>query len=502
MTESPGPTDEGPTVRVAVGGPDAEIDGPDHGGTLLETARQRSDRTEVVETGLTGAAGGPHVFVSVGGRTALHGAVTDATVTRIVDACERGDLPEGGVVATAEDGEVPWPSAGPLSAGCRRVLDGFGWHPPDAVADPVAPRVREDPEAALATARKVGFRGRGRADVTADEAVADAWERARSADGEAVVVVHANDADPAARADRLCCAAAPGRVADAADAVAEIVGAEDVVAFAPASDGTLRDRLAAVDGWEIATAEGSFRVGEPTMALEALEGADRVEARRRPPGPEEWGLYGRPTLVHTPRTLLGLAELWRDPGAFDAGAVDPGTRLVSVGGDVPEPAVVEVPTDASLSVALGAVKTPESPRFVVGGRFGGLTRSLDVPASGPALAAAGLGTEGVLEALDSERCVVAAVGERAAFAREENCGRCVPCREGSKQLHEALRAVYDGSFEADEIRELSRVMATTSLCDFGETAARPVRTALAEFESEFRAHAEGRCPAGACEGLT
>jgi NADH-quinone oxidoreductase subunit F len=489
MTEPPS------TVRVAVG--------DDRGAGVLAAARDRAERTRVLEGGPTGAAGGPYVHVSVDGRTAVHGAVTPATVEHLVAAVEAGRLPERDAEAVGDDGATPRPEDGPLSVGVRRVLEGCGWHEPDAVPAAVAPDVEADPDAALTTVERVGLRGRGRADVAADEPVADAWKRTREADGDPVLVVHANDADPEAAADRLLCAAAAGRVRDAASAVAAVVGADDVVALAPQDDALVADRLDAVGGWQVATAPGEFRLGEPTMALESLEGNDRIEARRRPPGPEEWGLYGRPTLVHTPRTLLQAAELWRAPERFDAEAADPGTRLVTVGGDVTEPATVELPTRAPLSRALGAVEGPDASdaRFVVGGRFGGLARSLDVPASAPALSASGLGTEGVLEVLAPGRCVVATVGERAAFAREENCGRCVPCREGSKQLHELLRAVYDGAFDAGEVRELGRVVATTSLCAFGEAAARPVRTALEEFEGEFRAHAEGRCPAGACGGL-
>jgi NADH-quinone oxidoreductase subunit F len=486
---------DSPTVRIAVG------DATGRAADVLAAARAAADRTRILEAGPTGASGGPHAYATVDGRTARYDAVTETTIERVVAACEENRLLTGEVEAVTDGERPPSSEGGAFAVGVRRVLDGFGWHAPEAVPAPIAPSVKDAPDEALATVERVGLRGRGRADVAADEPVADYWRRARTADGDPVVVVHANDADPETDADRLCGASAAGRVWDAASAVASIVGAEDVVAFVPAEDDSLAERLESVGEWHLARGEASFRVGEPTMALEALEGNDRIEARRRPPGPEEWGLYGRPTVVHTPRTLLQLAELWRAPDAFDADAADPGTRLVTVGGDVSEPATVELPTDAALSRALGAVETPKAARYAVGGRFGGLTRNLDTPASAPAMTAAGLGTEGAVEVLSTERCIVATVGERAAFAREENCGRCVPCREGSKQLHESLRAVYDGAFDAGDIRELARTMRTTSLCAFGERAARPVKTALSEFESEFRAHAKGRCPAGACGGM-
>ncbi|MFC6767622.1 NADH-ubiquinone oxidoreductase-F iron-sulfur binding region domain-containing protein, partial [Natrinema soli] len=93
---------------------------------------------------------------------------------------------------------------------------------------------------------------------------------------------------------------------------------------------------------------------------------------------------------------------------------------------------------------------------------------------------------------------VAAAGERARFAATENSGRCVPGREGTKQLTELLRELYTGSFRSDDIRELGRVMTRSSNCQIGAHAPRPVITAMDEFEPEFRAHADGRCPSGTC----
>lgn len=103
-----------------------------------------------------------------------------------------------------------------------------------------------------------------------------------------------------------------------------------------------------------------------------------------------------------------------------------------------------------------------------------------------------------MELLAEGRCVVASAGERARFAAAENSGRCVPGREGTTQLTELVRAVYDGRMKTDKIRELGRVMRRTSNCLVGAHAPRPVTTALDEFEPEFRAHADGHCPSGTC----
>ena len=100
--------------------------------------------------------------------------------------------------------------------------------------------------------------------------------------------------------------------------------------------------------------------------------------------------------------------------------------------------------------------------------------------------------------LADDRCVLEFVGRRAQFAAAENCGRCVPCREGTTQLAALLRDIYDGAYDPDDIEELIRVIEGSSICTFGVEAGRPTRTAIAEFESELQAHADGHCPANSC----
>jgi NADH-quinone oxidoreductase subunit F len=188
-------------------------------------------------------------------------------------------------------------------------------------------------------------------------------------------------------------------------------------------------------------------------------------------------------------------------GDDDADAADPGTRLLTVAGDVVSPATVELGSGASLERIRDAVELTGTYKMAcVGGMFGGLVRDLDVAPTAQSLRAAGLGTDGTVELLDDSRCAVATAGQRARFAATENSGRCVPGREGTKQLTELLRDVYEGHLETDKIRELGRVMRRSSNCRLGAQAPRPVVSALDEFEPEFRAHVDGNCPSGACRG--
>jgi NADH-quinone oxidoreductase subunit F len=487
-----------PTVRVTV-----DSDG---GPAVLVAAREAAEGSAVREVGPTGiTALSPLVLATLGDSTAFHANCTPERAVAIVESLDAGDLPTEGAYAIVEHGtisDLPIPASGPLAVGGRRVLGRCGWAEPTA-APPE--EIADRPDEVFETVRKTGLLGRGRGDAAADAPVAEQWVRARETAGEPVVVVNGNEADPGAAMDRTLLEGAPAEVLDAALAVAAAVGEAvpvDVVVYLNEADELARERVAAAAAAlgaaiDVVVGPDLFIAGEPTMALEAMEGADRLEARLRPPGPAEYGLFGRPTVVHTPRTFAQGREAVLHGVGFDA--ADPGTRLVTVTGDVRAPATVEVPTGRPLSDALAAVGDPAFKMAGVGGRFGGLTRRLDVPASAPALAAAGLGTEGVVELFDDSRCAVAMAGHRARFAREENCGRCVPCREGSTQLHELLRDVYGGRYEDAKLRELCRVMGATSVCDFGRAAARPVLTAMDEFEAEFRAHADGRCPTGECE---
>lgn len=187
------------------------------------------------------------------------------------------------------------------------------------------------------------------------------------------------------------------------------------------------------------------------------------------------------------------------PERFDPDDADPGTRLFSIAGDVESPATVELPTGGSLAAVDEAITMDGRFKMAcIGGQFGGYTRSLDHSPSASGLSNADLGTEGVVELLDESTCAVASAGKRARVASEENCGRCFPCREGSKQAVDLLRNIYDGKYEGDMLRELTRTMKGASICHFGQAAGRSIGTAMNRFETEFEAHADGRCPSGTC----
>lgn len=435
--------------------------------------------------------------VTSGGRTALYADHTTEQLGEVISAClAESAVDAGGPLAVVDHGtdqrRFPLP---PSLAGRNAVLGGCGWRRPTSPGDheDAGGFADADPGDVLGVGETLA--GRGWTDVAQDEPVANQWRRALSADGDPVVIVNGHGT----RADRLLLESAPFEVLDGANALADALGATRVIVYIAGADERARRITEEAAGEfpdpeapiETVAGQDIYRAGEPTMAIEDIEGNHRLEARRRPPGPATFGLDGRPTPVHSPRTLAQLSVGLRE-GV-------PETRLVAVEGDVSAPAVVELGEEASLEDALGAVElTDDWKAASVGGQFGGVTDSLSIQPDHESLTAAGLGTDGVVNLLGEGRCVLEFIGKRAAFAADSNCGRCVPCREGTTQLAELLREIYDSEFDRAKIEELVAVMATTSLCEFGVAAARPARTALEAFEDEIEAHADGHCPAGRC----
>ncbi|WP_435101965.1 NADH-ubiquinone oxidoreductase-F iron-sulfur binding region domain-containing protein [Halarchaeum sp. P4] len=450
----------------------------------------------VVAVGSTGArALEPLLVATHDGESAFVTNASASDVEAAADALDDGGLPgdaDARVTHDAAPTSLPVPDLEGF-AGARSALARCGWIDP---ADPEAYDAAvgfsdADADAVLDAAE--GLHGRGWGDWSADEPVADLWAGVRERDDPAVVVVNAHG-NPG---DALLLESDPYAVLDGATAAARAVGADAVFVYASEGDeAAVASARTAADAGDfdvpVDVVEGPavYRAAEPTMAIEAIEGNHRLEARLRPPGPDVEGVYGDPTVVHTARTYAHLA------GALHEEASE--TRVVSVTGDVETATTLELAESETVAHAVEAAGVDAFTAACVGGKFGGLTTDLDVGIAPDALAEADLGTEGTVEVLGDERCPVAFVGQRANVASETNCGRCVPCREGSTQLTELLRDVYDGTYDEAGIEELSRVMESTSICAFGRHVPRTVRTAMREFDEAFEAHAAGDCPSGIC----
>ncbi|UPM44914.1 NADH-ubiquinone oxidoreductase-F iron-sulfur binding region domain-containing protein [Halocatena salina] len=455
----------------------------------------------VVAVGSTGlSALEPLVLATQNRQTAFYESCTPQRAADLADTLDNGELDIEDADAVIEHASTPTrlpiPDRSPLGVGTRTVLGRCGWLRPTCPNDYRASggfeTLTADGETVVGAARRVT--GRGWGDAMADTSVGDSWKRVIDADGDPAVVVNAHGTP----SDRLLLESLPFLPLEGALAAAQIVDASDVIIYLSEADNQAHERVtAAIENLpqtnaavHAVTGPDEYRAAEPTMALEAIEGSQRLEARLRPPQPDIEGIYGRPTLVHTPRTLAQIVHA-------TSGAAP--TRIVTIRGDVQHEATVELPADGSLATAREAVTVDGTFKCAcVGGQFGGLTPDLDIAPTPDALGAAGVGTEGVIDVLNEDQCLVAYIGEQSRFAQDENCGRCVPCREGTVQLTDLLREVYDGSFRPDAIEELLRVIESSSICAFGRDATRPVATGLDHFEDEFAVHAGGQCPTGTC----
>lgn len=454
------------------------------------------DDVPVVAVGSTGVrALEPLVVATHEGASAF---VTNADADAVVaaaDALGDGALPDG-ADARVEHDETPDTLPVPSLDGFtddRSVLARCGWTDPRDADDYASTVGFSDADADAVLDAAEGLCGRGWGDWCADEPYADLWAGVRERDGPTSVVVNAHG-NPG---DALLLESDPYAVLDGASAAVRAVDADYLYLYASEADAAAleraRDAAEARDYGvpvEVVAGPDAYRAAEPTMAIEAIEGNHRLEARLRPPGPEVEGVYGNPTIVHTARTYARLAGVLRDEA--------PETRVVSVTGDVDATTTVELVETDTVASATAAAGVEDFTAACVGGKFGGITTDLDVGLAPDALHEADLGTEGTVEILGEDRCPVAFVGQRANVAAETNCGRCVPCREGTTQLTEKLRDVYDGTYDEGGMTELMGVMESTSICAFGRDVPRTVRTAMREFDDAFEAHAAGDCPSGTC----
>jgi len=491
MTEST--FGRGLVIRVA--------DTESRGDELASLTDEDVTACEVGPTGLSALE--PLVMATESGETAYYTQCDETRIETVVSRVgETGDVTAADPDAVVEHDpavtHLPTAEAAGIGtdARARGILGGCGWRRPTVPVDHDAAGGFQAHAAASVLEAGASIHGTGWGDSCQDEPVAETWRAVHDADGQTAVVVNGHGT----AADALLLQSVPFEVLDGAASLATAVGAERVFVYVSAADAGVAQRVrSAVTQYpdcpvdiDVVTGEAVYRAAEPTMAIEAIEGTHRLEARVRPPGVEEVGLHGQPTLVHTPRTVARLSVTLR------TGETDP-TRVISVTGDVRDHQILELPETATLDTAVEqAAVTGELKAVCVGGQFGGITAGLDVALDAASLTDANLGTEGVVDVLTTDRCLVEFVGRQTTYAADENCGRCVPCREGTVQLAALLRRVYDGQYDAAGITELIEVMESSSICAFGVQAGRPAKTAMTEFESEFKAHANGQCPAGSC----
>lgn len=367
------------------------------------------------------------------------------------------------------------------------------------------------PEQIIDQIEASGLRGRGGAGFPA----ASKWRAAaRERAAEKVVVCNAEEGEPGTFKDRAILEGDPHAVIEGMLICARAIGATRGIIYCrrqyPRAIGALV--AAARDAKESGVAgdvditvhasEGAYVCGEASALLNSLEGL-RGEPRIKPPHLTQAGYHARPTVVNNVETFALVAPIIERGGAWFSALGDaafPGTKLMCVSGDVAQPGVYEVPTDTPLSALLesccgGCAHDGDAPanlKFVqVGGSSCALLRpdELDVACNPASFAEhhAQLGS-GAVRVFDDTRRVADLLAETTAFFRDESCGQCIPCREGTLQLQLLAAKVRAGQATGDDaalMRRLCSTMTDACFCPLGRSATVAVTSAFEKFPEEF-----------------
>ena len=260
---------------------------------------------------------------------------------------------------------------------------------------------------------------------------------------------------------------------------------------------------------------GAFVCGEETALLNSIEGK-RGMPRPRPPFPAVSGLWGKPTIVNNVETLACVPFILRE-GATEFASVgtekSKGTKVFALGGKINNVGLVEIPMGTTLreliyDIGGGIPNGKEFKAIQTGGPSGGcLTKEfLDEPIDFDNLVAKGsmMGSGGAI-VMDEDNCMVDVAKFYMEFICDESCGKCSPCRVGTKRMLEILTRITEGNGtmkDLEELEELSKTVKANSLCALGQTSANPINSTLAHFRDEYLAHIQDkRCPAGVCKNL-
>ncbi|HEX9113401.1 MAG TPA: NADH-quinone oxidoreductase subunit NuoF, partial [Nitrospirota bacterium] len=379
---------------------------------------------------------------------------------------------------------------------------------------------------------KSGLRGRGGAGYPTGLK----WSTvAKSAGTSKYVICNADEGDPGAFMDRSVLESDPHRVLEGMILAAYAVGANRGYIYVRAEyplavkrlTTAIRDaRRLGFLGIQICNTQfsfdieiriggGAFVCGEETALIASIEGK-RGQPRAKPPFPVQKGLWGYPTIINNVETLANVPYIMRKGAAWYAGMgteKSKGTKVFALTGKVQNSGLIEVPMGIPLREVIydigGGIEGGKKLKAVqTGGPSGGCIPSsiIDTTLDYESLGKVGsiMGSGGMV-VLDETDCMVNVAKYFLQFTQSESCGKCVPCRVGTKRLLEILTRITEGKGRESDIElleTLSSDVKTSSLCGLGQSAPNPVLSTIKYYRDEYEAHIrEKRCPAGVCKDL-
>ena len=388
------------------------------------------------------------------------------------------------------------------------------------------------PEDVIEEIKKSGLRGRGGGGFPTGMK----WQFAKaSVSDKKYVICNADEGDPGAFMDRSVLEGDPHKILEGMAVCGYAIGADEgyiyVRAEYPLAIKRLRIAIEQAEAMgllgenifgsgfsfklHIKEGAGAFVCGEETALMASIEGK-RGMPRPRPPFPAVAGLWGKPTNINNGETFGNVAAIITNGADWYAGfgtEKSKGTKVFALTGKINNTGLAEVPMGITMREIIydigGGINGGKKFKAVqIGGPSGGcLPESmLDLSIDYDSLTAAGamMGSGGLV-VMDEDTCMVDVAKFFLNFTQSESCGKCTPCREGTKRMLEVLTRITEGQGREGDIElleELARNIKETALCGLGQTAPNPVLSTLKYFRHEYEAHIkEKRCPAGACEKL-
>ena len=389
-----------------------------------------------------------------------------------------------------------------------------------------------DPDAVISEIEKSGLRGRGGGGFPTGRK----WRfTAANRGGKSYVVCNGDEGDPGTFMDRSIMEGDPHKLLEGMAIAAFAIGADEgyiyVRAEYPLAIKRLRKAIADAEErnflgknimgsdfsftLHIKEGAGAFVCGEETALIASIEG-ERGMPRPKPPFPANKGLFGRPTLINNVETLANVPVIMLKGADWFASMgteTSKGTKTFALTGEVNNTGLIEVPMGTTLREIVfdigGGIRGGKKFKAVqIGGPSGGcLTEEhLDIPMDYDNLIKAGaMVGSGGLVVMAENTCIVEVARFFMNFTQHESCGKCVPCREGTKNMLKILEKIVAGKGEMsdlDLLEELAHSVKEGSLCGLGKTAPNPVLSTLKYFRDEYIAHIKDKkCPAGVCAAM-
>jgi len=388
------------------------------------------------------------------------------------------------------------------------------------------------PDEVIAELKAAGLRGRGGAGFPTGLK----WQFTKQAEGDVkYVCCNADEGDPGAFMDRSVLEGDPHTVLEAMAIAGYTVGAHEGYIYVRAEYPIAVERLNIAikqaneigllgknilgSGFDfdvyVRLGAGAFVCGEETALMTSIEG-HRGEPRPRPPYSAQCGLFKKPTVLNNVETWANVAPIILNGSAWFAGIgteKSKGTKVFALGGKINNVGLVEVPMGTTLSTIIYEIGggIPRGKVFKAaqtGGPSGGCipAKYIDIPMDFDNLISIGsmMGSGGLI-VMDEDTCMVDIAKFYLEFTADESCGKCTPCRIGTKRMLQLLTKITEGNGEdadLEKIQEIADHMKSSSLCALGQSAPNPILSTLAHFKDEYIAHIrDKRCPAGVCKSL-